>query len=74
MNRYHCPFSLLNQRQATLIILINRHAIETLEALAVSDLAIRRNRLILAAVPAGLAGCTALVSARYPVPSLEQID
>ena len=74
MNRYYRPLSLLNQRQAALIILINCDAIEALEALAVSDLPIGRDGLIFAAVPARLARRAALVAARYPFPPLEQID
>ena len=45
MNRYYRPLSLLNQRQAALIILINCDAIEALEALAVSDLPIGRDEV-----------------------------
>ena len=74
MNWYHRPLSLLNQRQAALIILINRDAIEALKTLTVSNLAIGRDGLIFAAVPARLAWRAALVAARYPFPSLEQID
>ena len=48
-------FAVLNQRQAALVVLVNGHAVQALEALAVVDLAGGFNGLVFAAVAAGLA-------------------
>jgi hypothetical protein len=45
-------FTLLNQWQTALIILVNRDAIEALKTLAILNLARGRDRLIFAAVAA----------------------
>ena len=65
-NRGVCLLALLYQWQTALVILINRDAIKALKALAVIDLACWCDRLIFAAMPAGLAGRAAGISSWYP--------
>ena len=64
---------MLYQWQAALVVLVNGHAVQALETLAVVDLAAGLNGLVFAAVAAGLARCAAGLAAWNPRPALQDI-
>jgi hypothetical protein len=55
-------FAVLYQRQTFFIVLVNGHAIQTLKAFCVIDIAGLINGLVLTAMATGLTGCSASLS------------